>query len=534
MQLYELYIEYKDRRMSNELRSYKITMIKIILLTTFFHSHAMNNSYDIRYQEEYADFRLTRPYGTLRSNFDCLPEVILESFINPYLSELVIKKFKKKLLKYKHGMNTWDNTIYQAGFGCNTKTFQYHNGLYTIIPDIAEYGMWDGDNQQLLIDTISTNESSVSNWVRLAFHQGESSEILLLSPVENYLNSNTKFFKIATTKNSNTQIRQIFCEKNITQYLFSCDGNWLSLSSPQESNKVIFIDIKEFQSIEYIFKDPIKAINIAHLSSMFAVAERKSVSFIIPEKDQKKVKIDLKPRFIEFSPNDRYLLMWGNKKIVLCDLSAIQTKELVKLRYACFNFPIQKALFSPNSKTIVMALNNGHLFFWNDFFNTIPIQRDNAFWKKNENLDNISPLILWSKDSQLLFSLIPIKYPNSLEYSFMVRKTKNGKLLMHYAFDDNHPIAMGLTKDEKTVVFTDKKNSLWKFDLYNEEDCGNIDFISKKAKVYQLCYLWNQVKKIKQLKSLKSFQSFIKEIRSWHKLFSVPPTSQPVARSLLR
>src|SRR5712692_7645990 len=90
-------------------------------------------------QKQYEEFKLSRLYGKLKSNFDCLPEDIIKKHIKPHLIEALVTKYKHKLLFGKS---------YQAKLVTFKKYnfFTFHDGSYRLAPNIANYAMWDINN----------------------------------------------------------------------------------------------------------------------------------------------------------------------------------------------------------------------------------------------------------------------------------------------------------------------------------------------------------------------------------------------------
>lgn len=469
------------------------------------------------YPEEYADFRLTRAYGKpLRSDFDCLPHEVIKSGIQSYLSRLVVNKFKQRLLQY--GNKSSDNDNRAGSITYSLKEFPFHDGRYMLVPDIADYGMWDGRDKTFLIEQY---EKEKDCHLKLISHVSPELNVRLHITQEDYLNDNRKCLKLVKGHSEGFISYNLIFAENITSYLFSNDDKWLILSCPQKAFDVAFINTKEPKKNIFICDSVVVDIAVAHHSSVCAVSEMNKVWLIITDKIERNVSLRtffktlFEVKATQFSPNDKHLLICGEKGLLLYEVNDLLIKKTIKPRNIFFNASIEKAFFSPDGETILIAFKDGDLLFWQDFFNKRPHNPHNARWKSNDSEDDHSPFIVWSSDSSLLISLDHHKDINSNQNVLQIFKAKNGKLLKSYASFGNGSrfVGMGFTKDDNTIIIMNKKNDLAQIKLYNEIELQNIDFIAKRAHWYQLCYLLPFIKNITTDSLLQKVQAFMEKMK---------------------
>ena len=450
--------------------------------------YAMDLPPYLKYPDKYAEFRLTRSYGTL--NFGGLPKEVIERHIKPYFYEPIITIFKQRLLNYKYQLRSENNEeqlLDSLSLSCNN-IFRYHDGKYTVVPDGVDYSLWSGNTGEIVINTISYDNQE-EEYIKLLSHHKEQSEIQLYCPLDQYEQINEKsFFLRGKTRTS------LWSFVPINSYMFSSDGNWLVLYSTQPCPKIRFIEIEEHKlHAEIEFYKPIIAWCSAHHSSLFAICDKEGLSLITPETIGNSCTLFFESKSIQFSPNDKYLIIFASHKIALYDVN-IQKIAFDIRRESLFASIIQKVLFAPDSKKIAIACKDGIIWFWDIIGEAIanPYQACWCDWEMAYTFDR-EPELMWSEDN-ILFSLDPIEGENS---KFIVRNAIDGRCLASYNFCSNDPVVMGLTKDGRAVVFVERNGRAHRLDLYDEQDYKNIEFIKQKADLYRLCCLWNICKEVK-------------------------------------
>jgi hypothetical protein len=199
---------------------------------------------------------------------------------------------------------------------------------------------------------------------------------------------------------------------------------------------------------------------------------------------------------IQFSPDDAYLCLNGYHHIAICNMRNPQAPPIEYREADLYVSYIRKIFFSPGSTKILVALKNGRLICGSDFFKKPTLKFCNydpfrVIWRCEDvaSIDNQAPLILWG-NNDLLFSLDPANHTDQNIFTFVIRNSSTGKFLMAYNFFPHNPIAMGLAKDERSVIFMHKNDKMSQILLYPSRENENIDFIENKASLYELCCLW--------------------------------------------
>jgi WD40 repeat protein len=197
---------------------------------------------------------------------------------------------------------------------------------------------------------------------------------------------------------------------------------------------------------------------------------------------------------IQFSPDDKRFIAYGENIIELRKINKLSEKKCLSYSYKKITMPhpIRKASFTPDGKLIIVAMANGHLGFC-DGLTGQAFPPYSATWRCEDvaNIDNQSPLLLYSIKNKLLFSLDLADHTDDSIYTFVIRDITDGRFLTAYNFYPNNPRAMGLTQDERSVVFLYNDNTASLLRLYTDQDIQDINFVENKANIYQLCSLFD-------------------------------------------
>ena len=448
----------------------------------------------ITHPKEYADFRLTRSYGKLRSN-----ELLVDAWyhIDSYVHRLVVPKlvlkFQHRLLNaqwqdYEKDVKSWQAIPLETQ---KQTTFQYSDHRYAIVPGVTDYAMWDGDIGQYWSDTVEDK----SQVVRLLSDISPLNDHLFCFKKQYEENNMTSFY--LANSNSDKYTTLSFRDR-ITSHIMSSDAQWLAFAC--STPMINFFNIQTRKFVEgRMLSNNLTALCAAHRSPLFVACSEKTALFIVPdEKDNGEYAISITPTSIQFSPHDTYLLMHDGYQVLLWDIKNERWREIV------FNQGdgIRKVFF-PSDNAAVVALKSGKLILWPDLSrvladDTVP-RLNIGPWRHftQIDIDDQAPVMVWSDTSKLLLSLDPAAHTDDRMCTFVVRKSTDGRFLAYYNFMPDNPIAMGLTQDEKSVILLDKDNNACQLDLYKKGDIQNIDFIIKKANFYQLCCLRHATKNIK-------------------------------------
>lgn len=454
----------------------------------------------LEHPQEYTRFKEKKIIQ--RSNFACLPEEILENHIKPHLVRAVSTHFKHRLLNHKW-QECYSGKIpspINSPIVDSWKPFTYHDGTYTIVPDIAEYATWDGGTNKYEYRIFQDDKQNFYNTTTILSHADAQSTYSVCCPSkERELLKNKKTLYVAGPE-KNFSI--LVCTNPIVSHLLSADGKWLAHCCDDAMQ--FFNIITHELAQKYTDWPSIIAFCTAHHSSLFAVCSQGMFSLATSEKIIATV-INLKPTFtcIQFSPNDHHLCMNNDRSIVLCDVSNVNGSSF-GYGECTTSDDIRKIFFSPDSTRILVAFKYGRLCCGSNFFKNPILELGYyvdhvATWRCADvaDIDNQAPRVLWSNKDELLFSLDPADHTDRTIFNFVIRDSNTGMFLNACNFYPRNPIAMGLTKDEGSVIFVHKDHSASQLNLYSTEDNVDINFIEHKASLYELCCLWQVCKNIK-------------------------------------
>lgn len=105
----------------------------------------------------------------------------------------------------------------------------------------------------------------------------------------------------------------------------------------------------------------------------------------------------------------------------------------------------------------------------------------------HNNNENRVPLIIWSNQNKLIIRTCRDGTWNRIKITKSYADADLGTFTLA-AFD---PIEMGLTADEKSIIFLQKDKTVYQLDLYNNRDSNHFDFIEQKANIVQLYDMLN-------------------------------------------
>lgn len=461
----------------------------------------------LEYPIDYANFRLTRPYGEqLRSNCDNLPQDVFKWFIDSYVRAALVTHYKHNVLHHKQIMKGFKNikerdcwNYHQLDDVKQRITFERHDGRYTAVPDVKDgYFCWDNceDNPILIHEFVThDNRDAVS---RILLRNSHSVLKPSLScPQEEFENKNHHLFYI-TKQNDENVMSQSF-QDEITFYALSYDGAWI-LFGAKNNIKIFDVSRMKYQSF-FTCDNNVKVVGAAHQKSFFAVCSQKELMLIDPQQNVAG-KYTIKKwisgiNAIEFSPADTYFYFANDDNICLIRVSDAKTVQALRSNSAI------KKIFFASDDSMVIALANGKLVFWSDFSKEPKGNQQKACWRNQDIAGNTrSPLIICNHKSNLLFTVDP-SY-NLYSDNFIVRALDTGIFLASLNIIPGFPIGVGLLKNEKTVIFTDMDRMVYQLQLYGDQDNADIDFIEHEAHWYQLCCLQEVFNVLKHPSSIVS------------------------------
>ncbi|HSC24677.1 MAG TPA: hypothetical protein VLB80_00470 [Candidatus Babeliales bacterium] len=463
-----------------------------IFTLLFFYSYAYSmdsttpTEDDKAKQQQWIQFKRKKKLGT----FHVLPDEVIEHhIITPHFIEPLTANIKHQFLLSKSETNPFQIISYEKP---NPKAFCRHDGTYQIVPDIAHYKEWNSYNDY-------TNKTSTRDLKELCKQTNKLQSYITL--LRSSKNQNLFTIKVTINKESFEKDITYTKDKTINHFVFSNDLKWVVFGS---SNKnlcsIEYCNMPPFDHAQggHVIKNinKINALCSAHHSPSFAICgDNDTISLLqISNLSVTTIKTTA-PSFtsIQFSPNDKQLLAQGEYELAVvnihnCGNHAVNATYSTVSNTKTFSSIIKKASFAPDSKAIIVGLTNGQIILWNLIsHDIIPFHR--WYTKNIHGIGYKKPFILWNEKNNLL---LIFKFPNKL----IISDSSTYKKLTTYTLDFNNPTAMGLTEDENTIVFVDENDEVYKLNLYTEEEINDIEFITTKANIYQLCELWNIYKTI--------------------------------------
>lgn len=461
----------------------------------------------------YEEFKLTRSYGTLKSNFDCLPDDVFNKYLKNPLRENISKKFKQDLLIHKS-----ENKLYKTIYLDEQKDtiFRYHDGTYNVVPDIGKnYSMWVTSKNfkelfyysviMLVHESNTLIDITKDTYAVVALNAitTEQLPIKLLFLKAKCSSENTEGYKkfCITTPSSDYWIA---LNHAVNHYLFSYNHEFLALGTVgQDTNFLLFnLKLQKWQSCS--LNGPITALCTAHHSPLFLVGSQngnirliltnnKSFSLNANNNNAKMIK------HVQFSPDDTRCFACTNNTFTFFKINEIacpNKKSIINYDFEFSRYPssVQNASFSPDGRIITVALADGNLIFI-DGLTGKHSKQYYAEWHSSDNSKNEIPLFLWGSKNNLLFSLNPTDDTDNTLSTLIIKKLSKGRELASYSCNKSNSI--GLTQDENNIVFIHEDNSISLLTIYDDQDLKNINFIEEKANIYQLCQLYQLYKNSK-------------------------------------
>lgn len=481
--------------------------------------------FDEEQEKQYQEFRLTKSYGKLHSNFDYLPLELVEKYIKKPLIESIVPTFKEKCLIDKDQLTCPEKASFT--------TFFHHDGTYNVVPKInQEYSMWDESEKEVFCEKILV-QKKINNEMTYGEKDGycilkaiasENITIKLCFSIKNVYKKNFYLSKSSLTDNTTSQYP---INNTITYCLFSYDHQWLALTTLEHNCFLLFnLALQNKLIFFYATDSQISALATAHHYSLFIVGcKNGSLLFKTPDQgfsfnhnEQKTIDTIIinsgDTQFIAYG--DKILTLWKLEKFITATNIFIPSSHILY-----YDFPIKKAFFSSNNTIITTMLENGDIIFA-DSLTAKLIKQYRAEWCLSQEipLNNQNLLTLCSDKNNLLILLVN---KDALKSSLVIRNATNGKLLSLYNFFLSDTIkAIGLTKDENNIVFLHNNNSVALLNLYKNQHLEDIHFIEEKANFYQLHQLFSiknrdhtaasYVKKIESL--IKDYQFQYQPINS--------------------
>jgi len=367
----------------------------------------------------------------------------------------------------------------------NWSYISQHDGTYYITPDIGyKYSTWEAypsyqlmqyfnDEQQYDIQLISTpNKKTSYKFAMINTHDPKK--------------QNKNFLLI-----NNDNVRHLKSEKNILHHLFNYNGTLLMCSFLENKDNDSFniYDINKKKDIGYEINGFINALCAGHRSSIFAIGSNQPATddfsnliLYKPEKEPIQLDGENSPiTSLEFSQNDKQLLVSSyhqennRSKIALYDISIINDIKTVFFFYYG-EYHISKVFFICNGEKIIVLRKDGAFGLLDPITGSII----NISLKKM--LPTQKPFIIASSKHQLIIS--------ALNKNIEVFSAKTTKLLKTIT-TAKIIRGIGLTDDEKIIVFIDNHKNVYELPLYSIENnkmiklIENIDFFNL-YKIYML------------------------------------------------
>lgn len=471
----------------------------------------------------YEEFKLTRPYGKMIFLWDLLPQDIIEQHIRPHIANIIIAKFQQRLLHCKQQLKEqYENLetlpILPAHSSKDT-LFHHHDGTYTIIADIgSDYVMCDQSVSTSTTSTRSFRGLPIQSLVLILTNTSQEKPITVSSPMTEFkLNDKKNFYIEVDEKTTKHEFKS-----KINHLAMSHDSTLICFGSEANDNSVTLISLDSMDFHVISCGGPITALCTAHHSPAFLVCtENDDTSLIMKNQRWNLVKqhnaIKTMPTSALFSPDDKQCITYRKDTFTVWGFHTPLSNEKTKAynyHTATLHKGIQKALFTPDSKLIIFAMEDGQFVFYNAINHQF-ITQYYARWCVQRRIDNPMPLVICSPKSKLLFSVDPAKYD---EYcSTVTIRKSSGKFdfLAACTIYPHTPCIIGLTKDEKSLILTDIYDASLRLDLYTHQDLNEIEFISKKANLYQLCEMLQLCKEMKKNKFDGKSKIFVDAMRQY-------------------
>lgn len=447
-------------------------------------------------KQTYEDFILTLPYGKIKSEFDVLPDDIINKCIRPYLSHPLSIKFKHKLLQHKHQKDLHPELLKEPKW----TSLNHYDGSYHVVPSITKYADFDRLTHPRQKKTFKHTINNVRHTLLLT-HRAEKNTLKLYCPRSQCKKDNKTDFICLITQKKNLLLQSYTFSSATKLHVASCDKNWIVCSMPASRDNLIFINTKTFKpEVYYSFNGNINTIRAAHNSPLFAICCDNGIIALTTPTQNNILKISLTSLellSVEFSPHDKQLLVYNKNEYFLINLD-----NSYSYAKAISNNLFTKVIFSPDGENILKIFQDGTLQITPSSSCILSRKKPskNAKWRhKNQEIVNDKPLTLWSNKHHLLFLLNSTDTINQNFYSFIIYSSITNSILGTYKFVPCNPIAMGLNIDENSVIFIYNSKEINQLNIYDKNELNDIDFIENTATLYQLNTMWHIYKNNKIL-----------------------------------
>lgn len=431
-----------------------------------------------------------------------LPQDVIKKHIAPYLSEPVATEYKDKLIGCKSIYDEFK--VDKIDNKDQWIEIMNHDGTYHVVPKIeGGYLTWNANN------TIRRTHTTYEN--KKYIHQLKSNrkgDLLSLASLDtsNQAEQDKNLIFIGNNE------AKFITDGKTTPYFFSNDGTLLAICCSQGQNNTLEIrNTKTFDGMGTNLKGSISALCSAHHSPAFVAGSNQAYTDDLPNlvcyfgKTYTKLSGHRGPiTSIDLSLDDTKLLTcWrngGRSDLILWDTSNFDS--IKKIDQTSYPTPLQKAFFTCNGERIVMVDVKGCC----QIMDVLDIQHSYTLFMPGDDTKSI-PIFIWSNNSKLLI--------HTRENKIKIVGPSNSGYVSY-----GMPITgIGLTVDEKNIIFIDEKDNVCQLPLYDDQDCNEIDFIEKHASIVQLYDMFTMYKPNKKgyvAEFVEKIKSYIQDFTCAH------------------
>ena len=451
----------------------------------------------------------------------CLPPELVQNYIAPYLSEPIATEYKHKLIAYKYLEEHLKIKSIDCGDQWNYEV--NHHGVFCLSPKIKDgYTMW----KDKMSRPISFESCGKQMCVQRMFVDNKNDVLYSLNiPLE--LEKDKRGKEIRFVNHLDSRFADITVRNyGFSYYLFSHDCSLLVFGTTQEGKREVgqegdgsnvqLIGLKNSKgetevTLKSLFSldGYVSALCAAHHSNVFVAGSNApytefsdNIGLIVGESSTSLEGHDGPITHVEFSPDDTRLLTCSYDKItktsqfLLWDTSNID--DVTSISYipyiegAPIRSPILKAFFICGGQQIVIMQQSGACQFFDGLtgvFITM-FQLHLGYERSKITLKNM-PIFIWSSKDKLLI----VAHHDLIQFCSC---GKSNKWLACAPYAKNPITGIGLTADEKAIVFLGANEKVYRIELYNDQDSKDFDFIEKQATIVQLYDMLNMSKKHKK------------------------------------
>lgn|GEM_PF-5204321 len=437
----------------------------------------------------------------------CIPRDIIKKCIAPYLSETIAVRYKQDAIAVRSVANSFNAEA--INFDNRWRYMPRHDGTYSLVPIMETiYAMWVDQGEKR------------KHWIK---HRKEVGDVERIS-----VQKQNKLYAAAVSIIEKQEKGSQFyvCKENsrfkvvlpglITHYVFSHEGILLAFGGAEGQVALFSLPDKQLLNKIPSLSGAITVLCSAHSSPAFVVGSNQTytrdVSNLMFIKRDKAIRLnwhDYSITCAEFSPDDSRLLTCSyNKKDKRSCLKIWKTADIGndgigKSLSVEYQGHTKKAFFICNGKYIVAADKKGYF----NLFDGITCKCINTYqlhWRYF--VGNVKqgelPLFMWTNTSNLLI--------HAFDSSMIIRRGSSGRLLGRIPLCVN-PVEMGITADEKTIIFMDENNKVYQLLLYDEHAEEDINFIKNKANIVQLYAMLDMCKNKNSNEAIKKIKLYIED-----------------------